>query len=170
MKAHIKPMKLRVLHQRLHRDPTTRLFLRTLWVLLQSPAPMLPVIYRQQINLHLNTPRTGRTQVCAGWNLSWWYLISNLRIESQYNLGTPQPEDTPYERVKRPHFCLILQLIRMRNPAIPTLWICIPTRNRSTHLANCLSSHISAQAQSVNSVQVCLSDKYSSDNPASIVH
>ena len=52
---------------------------------------------------------------------------------------------------------------------MPTLSICIPTRNRSTHLANCIHSLISAQAHSANSFQICISDNNSSDNTASIV-
>ena len=52
---------------------------------------------------------------------------------------------------------------------MPTLSICIPTRNRAAHLANCINSLICAQAHSANSFQICISDNNSSDNTASIV-
>ena len=52
---------------------------------------------------------------------------------------------------------------------MPTLSIYIPTRNRSTHLANCVSSLICAQANSVNIFQICISGNNSSDDTASIV-
>ena len=52
---------------------------------------------------------------------------------------------------------------------MPTLSICIPTRNRATHLANCIHSLISSQAHSESSFQICISDNNSSDNTASIV-
>ena len=68
-----------------------------------------------------------------------------------------------------PNYCLSLQTTRFRNPAMPTLSICIPTRNRSMHLANCIHSLISAKVHSANSFQICISDNNSSDNTASIV-
>ena len=52
---------------------------------------------------------------------------------------------------------------------MPTLSICIPTRNRATHLANCIHSLISAQAHSESSFQICISDNNSNDNTASII-
>ena len=52
---------------------------------------------------------------------------------------------------------------------MPTLSICIPTRNRARHLENCIHSLISAQMHSESSFQICISDNNSSDNTASIV-
>ncbi len=52
---------------------------------------------------------------------------------------------------------------------MPTLSIRIPTRNGSTHLANCIHSLISTQTHSENSFLICISYNNSSDNTASIV-
>ena len=52
---------------------------------------------------------------------------------------------------------------------MPTLSICVPTRNRATHLAKCIHSLISAQAHSESSFRICISNNNTSDNTASLV-
>ena len=87
MNPNIKHIKLHVLHQPLHQEQTTRLFLRILWVLLQPQAPIPSEIYRQPINLHLNTPLTIKILLCVDWHLFWARRISRLTIKPQYKPG-----------------------------------------------------------------------------------
>ncbi|MDC0964607.1 glycosyltransferase family 2 protein [Candidatus Pseudothioglobus singularis] len=49
------------------------------------------------------------------------------------------------------------------------LSICIPTFNRSIHLANCLNSILICKLNSSHDFQVCVSDNHSTDNTKSIV-
>lgn len=52
---------------------------------------------------------------------------------------------------------------------MPTLSICIPTRNRSAHLRNCINSIVCAGIQSNLEFQICISDNNSSDNSEEVV-
>ena len=52
---------------------------------------------------------------------------------------------------------------------MPTLSICIPTRNRSTHLRNCIHSIVCASFQTNLDFQICISDNNSSDNSEAVV-
>ena len=49
------------------------------------------------------------------------------------------------------------------------LSICIPTYNRASHLANCLSSLISCRSMSNLKFQVCVSDNHSTDDTEKVV-
>ena len=95
MKPNIKLMKLHVSHQPLHEDQTTRLFLRMLWVLLQSLAPMPPVLNQHKLNLHLNALLTINILLCVDWHLFWAKLISSLMIEPQYKPGDTSAQGYP---------------------------------------------------------------------------
>ena len=50
-----------------------------------------------------------------------------------------------------------------------TLSICIPTRNRSAHLRNCINSIVCATMQTNVKFQICISDNNSSDNSEQVV-
>lgn len=52
---------------------------------------------------------------------------------------------------------------------MPTLSICIPTRNRSTHLRNCIRSIVCASLQTNLDFQICISDNNSSDNSEEVL-
>lgn len=54
-------------------------------------------------------------------------------------------------------------------PRFLRLSICIPTYNRSTHLANCLESIRVSRLSSAAAVQVCVSDNASPDDTESVV-
>ena len=60
-------------------------------------------------------------------------------------------------------------MLTSQNPTRPTLSICIPTRNRSTLLANCLNSLCSARERSQLAFQICVSDNNSDDNTETVV-
>lgn len=51
----------------------------------------------------------------------------------------------------------------------PTLSICIPTYNRSAHLANCLQSIKIATQHITSDIEICISDNASTDNTQDVV-